>query len=259
MHLSSIGLAQTDDAHGIAAQGESENKQAHANQPGGNESCLAIALAVVHFELRGFPLEIIRCAEPDPMLAHVGSQLGGVMFVVHGFDCNNKQIVLKSIACAHYVRYTAAKPRGPVLENTFSEAVAILTEKQDFVSSKFWGLVRLHWPRMVSGGMGLPARMAARLRTCFQHPVHLLRLKTQTVALVTPEGAKTMTHVTQGRTAPVLATSATHPNQLFADAVNAASMANWYTRRGNIAAAARKARQHLAALNQLAKLEGGAA
>ena len=49
------------------------------------------------------------------------------------------------------------------------------------------------------------------------------------------------------------------PNQLFADAVNAASMANWYTRRGNIAAAARKARQHLAALNQLAKLEGGAA
>ena len=56
-----------------------------------------------------------------------------------------------------------------------------------------------------------------------------------------------------------LATSATHPHQLFADAVNAASMANWYTRRGNIAAAARKARQHLAALNQLAKLEGGAA
>ena len=62
---------------------------------------------------------------------------------------------------------------------------------------------------------------------------------------------------TQGRTAPTPATSATH--QLFADAVNAASMATWYTRRGNIAAAARKARQHLAALNQLAKLEGGAA
>ena len=146
--------------------------------------------------------------------------------------------------------YTAAKPRGPVLENTFSEAVAILTEKQDFVSSKFWGLVRLHWPRMVSGGMGLPARMAARLRTCFQHPVHLLRLKTQTVALVTPEGAKTMTKP-QG-TKPT-------PHQLFADAVNAASMANWYTRRGNIAAAARKARQHLAALRLLAKLEGGTA
>jgi hypothetical protein len=70
-----------------------------------------------------------------------------------------------------------------------------------------------------------------------------------------------MTHVTQGRTTPTQATSATHHHaqQLFADAVNAASMATWYTRRGNIAAAARKARQHLAALRLLAKLEGGAA
>ena len=163
-----------------------------------------------------------------------------------------------TLPSARTLVYTAPKLKSLVLENTFSEAVAILTEKQDFVSSKFWGLVRLHWPRMVSGGMGLPARMTARLRTCFQHPVHLLRLKTQTVALVTPEGAKTMTKP-QGRTTPTQATSATHPHQLFADAVNAASMATWYTRRGNIAAAARKARQHLAALRLLAKLEGGAA
>ena len=65
-----------------------------------------------------------------------------------------------------------------------------------------------------------------------------------------------MTHVTQGTTTPTPDTSTTHPHQLFADAVNAASMATWYTRRGNIAAAARKARQHLAALRALAKLEG---
>ena len=71
--------------------------------------------------------------------------------------------------------YTAAKPRGPMLENIKHAEVATPTVKRGFVSSKFWGLVRLHWPRMVSGGMGLPARMAARLRTCFQHPVHLLR------------------------------------------------------------------------------------
>ena len=57
-----------------------------------------------------------------------------------------------------------------------------------------------------------------------------------------------------GRIAPTPATSAAHPHQLFADAVNAASMATWYTRRGNIAAAARKARQHLAALRLLAVL-----
>lgn len=43
---------------------------------------------------------------------------------------------------------------------------------------------------------------------------------------------------------------------LHGQAVNCAAMATWYTRRGNIAAAARKARQHLAALRQLAKLEG---
>ena len=47
-----------------------------------------------------------------------------------------------------------------------------------------------------------------------------------------------------------------HAHQLYADACNAASMAAWHTRRGNVAAATRKARQHLAALNQLAKLEG---
>ena len=68
---------------------------------------------------------------------------------------------------------------------------------------------------------------------------------------------------TQGRTTPTTpATSATphhHAHQLYADACNAAAMATWYTRRGNIAAAARKARQHLAALRLLAKLEGASA
>ena len=47
-----------------------------------------------------------------------------------------------------------------------------------------------------------------------------------------------------------------HAHQLYADACNCAAMARWYTKRGNIAAAARKARQHLAALRALAKLEG---
>lgn len=43
---------------------------------------------------------------------------------------------------------------------------------------------------------------------------------------------------------------------LHGQAVNCAAMARWYTQRGNWQAAARKARQHLAALRQLAKLEG---
>ena len=73
------------------------------------------------------------------------------------------------------------KPRGPVPEKHQSEAVAAPTEKRGFVTPKFWGLVRLHRPAMVSGGMGRTATPPARLRTCFQHPAHPLRLKTQTV------------------------------------------------------------------------------
>ena len=78
--------------------------------------------------------------------------------------------------------YTAAKPRGPVTQKHQSVEVAAPTYKRGFVTSKFWGLVRLRHPFMVSGGMGLPARMAARLQACLKHPVHLLRVQTQTVA-----------------------------------------------------------------------------
>lgn len=147
---------------------------------------------------------------------------------------------------------------GLVLQNTFDSAVATPTVKRGFVMPKFWGLVRLRHPHLVSGGMGVSAKTAARLNPCFEHPAHLLRFKTQTVALESHSGAKTMTHVPQGRTTPTQATSATptQAHQLFADACNCAAMARWYTQRGNIAAAARKARQHLAALRALAKLEG---
>ena len=67
--------------------------------------------------------------------------------------------------------------------------------------------------------------------------------------------ANTLTH--KGRiSTPTQATSATptQAHQLFADACNCAAMASWYTKRGNIPAATRKARQHLAALRALAKL-----
>ena len=159
-----------------------------------------------------------------------------------------------------------SKAKAPVRSNTTSEAVAAPTEKRGFVSSKFLALVRLHWCRTVSGGMGLPARMAARLRTCLKHPVHLMRAQTQTVALVTPEGAKTMTtfQLASRRAAPTpTPTTGNHdPIQLFADAHNALAMASYYLRQpeANHAGAARKAGQALAALRRLAALqEGGAA
>ena len=63
--------------------------------------------------------------------------------------------------------------------------------------------MRLHWPawfRGVVGAIRKDARTASDVfLTTTPHP---LRSKTQTVALVTPEGAKTMTPTTQGRIAP---------------------------------------------------------
>ena len=153
------------------------------------------------------------------------------------------------------------KPRGPVRSNTFSEAVAAPTEKRGFVSPKF-SRCRHSGIGMVSGGMGLPVRMAARLRTCLQHPAHPLRVKTQTVALVTPEGAKTMTAT------PVASASARTPitnalnfeavkttseAQAFAllQATSDATLAKMYLAKGNIPAARRKAVQLLKALQAL--------
>ena len=64
-----------------------------------------------------------------------------------------------------------------------------------------------------------------------------------------------MTHVTQGRTTPTPATSATHHHtteerRAFAalEAANCAALARWYSARGNVKAARRKAVQLLAAL-----------
>ena len=68
-----------------------------------------------------------------------------------------------------------------------------------------------------------------------------------------------MTHVTQGTTTPTPATSAPHhtteERRAFAalEAANCAALARWYSARGNVKAARRKAVQLLAAL---AVLEG---
>ena len=104
----------------------------------------------------------------------------------------------------------APKPNGPVLENTFGKAVSTPTDKRGLVTPKFWGLVRPHRSPLVLGGMAEAVTPGAWLYPCFEHPAHLLRFKTQMVALVTPKGAKRMTHVTQGKTTPTQATSATH-------------------------------------------------
>lgn len=151
--------------------------------------------------------------------------------------------------------YSPPKPRGPVRSNTTSEAVAAPTDKRGFVMPEFPGLVRMHGSDMVSGGMGLPARMAARLRTCLKHPAHLMRVQTQTVDfLATPEGAKTMTAITARKPAPTPSTPDTIPTTNLTAvlaAFNAANLASSYIERGNFAAARRKLVQALASIGQL--------
>ena len=148
------------------------------------------------------------------------------------------------------------KPRGPVLENTNSSEVAAPTFKRGFVSSKF-SRCRHSGIGVVSGGMGLPVRMAARLSSCFQHPAHQMRLKTQTVALLSRSGAKTMHPATTTASAaartPIQTAPSTSEAQAFAllQATSDATMAKLYLSKGNIPAARRKAVQLLKALQSL--------
>lgn len=158
--------------------------------------------------------------------------------------------------------YSGRKPKGPMCRSIKSEEVAAPTYKRGFVTPNFWGLVRLHRSLMVTGGMGISVRTAARLRTCFEHPVHLLRVEAVQVALATPEGAKTMPATTQAsrRAAPLMPTTGTtDPIQLHAEAHNALNMAVFYLRQpqANLPGARRKAIQALSALRNLsATLEG---
>ena len=157
--------------------------------------------------------------------------------------------------------YTAPVPKGMVPEKHLWFSGRNPHRKAGF---RFVQILGTGAPALVPHGFGRdgPTRKDGRTaEPVFFTPHPPAAMKTQTVAHLSHSGAKTMTHVTQGTTMPAPATSATptQAHQLFADACNCAAMASWYTRRGNIPAAARKARQHLAALRQLAKLEGGAA
>lgn len=159
--------------------------------------------------------------------------------------------------------YIAGKPRGPVCRNAKSVEVAAPTVKRGFVMPRLLGQVRqLASSLMVTGGMGISARTAARLRTCYEHPVHLLPVVRPQVVRLNPVGTKTMTATTMAsrRAAPSPTTAGT-PDliQLHADAHNALNMAVFYLRQpdANVAGARRKAIQALSALRGLSlALEG---
>lgn len=149
-------------------------------------------------------------------------------------------------------------------KNTSSEAVAAPTDKRGFVMSKFLRLVRLFAPvyglRGVVGAIRKDARTASDV--FLTTTLHQLRVRTHLVATLNPEGAKTMTAISQAscRVAPTPPPRGIlDPIQLHADAHNALSMAVFYLRQpqANTAAAKRKAIQALAALRGLSiALEG---
>lgn len=109
------------------------------------------------------------------------------------------------------------KAKAPVLKNTLSEAVAAPTEKRGVVMLNFWGWCGCTSLRFwgVVGAIRKDARTASDVfLTTTLHP---MRSKTQTVALVTPEGAKTMTtlHLASRRAAPNVSPTQ-HPADLVA-------------------------------------------
>ena len=157
------------------------------------------------------------------------------------------------------------KAKAPVCRNTFGQAVAAPTDKRGFVIPKFWGLVRLHWFRMVYGhGGGYPQGRPHGLSRVFNHHAHPLRVKTQRVVLKSRKGAPTMHPTTSASvrvTTPTTGTAhalnfeavnttTTSEAQAFAllQATSDAAMAKLYLSRGNIPAARRKAVQLLKAL-----------
>ncbi|MFG5777975.1 hypothetical protein ACFIQF_12950 [Comamonas sp. J-3] len=155
--------------------------------------------------------------------------------------------------------HNAGKPKGPVCRNTKPAEVAAPTYKRGFVTPKFLELMLpLASLFMVSGGMGISVKTAARLLACYEHPTHPLPVVRQTVDFLdSPAGAKTMTAITQqaSRQAaqPQPTTSEAALIQLHADAHNALNMAVFYLRQPqpNTAAARRKAVQALSALRRL--------
>lgn len=164
-----------------------------------------------------------------------------------------------TLPSARTLVYTAPKPKGPVLDTPSDKRLQAPPTSGLFARLKFQAKRYAALCPMVLG-VGAHTRKDCGMACpmCLS-PLPPAGLDSLRVVPKSRQGAA-MTNP-QGQTTPTQATSATptQAHQLFADACNCAAMARWYTQRGNIAAATRKARQHLAALRQLAKLEGGTA
>ena len=151
-----------------------------------------------------------------------------------------------------------AKAKAPVLENTFRKAVATPTEsgvlsRPDFLDAPTFG--RAHGFGL-DGWSGNARRTSLRVFSTSSPPA---LLENDEGGLKSRKGAKTMTaSPVASRSAAPTTTLHLDPIALHGDACNALSMALHYLRQPealNVAGAARKAGQALAALRRLAVSE----
>lgn len=154
-----------------------------------------------------------------------------------------------------------AKAKAPVTQKHLVRSGCSPHREAGFCHAQILGagapVALAQWLRGVVGPTRKDGRTASDVfLTTTPHPLHS---KMQTVALVTPEGAKTMT-ATPASSATARATKPTTGNtpttseaQAFAllQATSDATMAKMYLSKGNIPAARRKAVQLLKALQSL--------
>ena len=282
-YLSGVGLAKADDTNATSHGGKAQHMKPGIQKAQRHVAHFGVCLAGVLPDQRRTEIELCcpikaQCAFTDVALVlcwvkfdvHTLIVVTGLLSVLLADGARVLMVGQRGHICGLALDFTDGAGRGtirskakaPVLKNTFSEAVATPTEKRGFVTTNFWDwcvcTVPLFWG--VVGVIRKDARTASDVfLTTTLHP---MRSKTQTVALVPPEGAKTMT------TSPVASRSAAptttpttgntpriDPVALHFEAVNACAMQSYYTRKGNHAGAARKAVQALAALRRLAAFE----
>ena len=153
-----------------------------------------------------------------------------------------------------------SKAKAPARKNAIGQAAATPADKRGFAMPQFWGLVQLHWPRMVYGhGGGYPQGRPHGLSRVLNRHAHPLRVRTQRVALKSRQGAPAM-HPAPSASARAFTPTTGKPTtdrnseaQAFAllEAINASALASLYLRRGNVPAARRKAVQLLKALQSI--------
>lgn len=106
---------------------------------------------------------------------------------IHEPECNS----MISVVARPCRRYTAAKPKGPVLVTPHSEAFATPCDKRGFVMPRFWGLVRHAVSSLMVTGVGSAYPRGRRQGFGLVTTPHAHQCSSQAaVALVTPEGAK---------------------------------------------------------------------